>query len=325
MLAASMVSAQSNFVRTKEGRNMLNKNQLIANCLRNLKKNRTDAMAVSVCECQTQTLDRQFTNKQFAKHTKSGLIDLDGLMKEDSLVEKRFQECYTNSGQTLLFQAEGFESQFISNCISAIKDNTEKKLDINNLTSFCKCQLQMVKAKKISDKEMETLSDPNSLLFFEMVSKCGDPFLEKNEIVDNWTSTMVADVRGPNTDTVKVLALNGMTFVKLKLGSLVKVWLFDTGASDLLINNEMEETLKQENILSSANYLGIGQYEMANGMIDTCRRYRVDNIQIGSYMLNNIVVAVTDKGKRIIVGKSLLNKFSQWELNNRNNDLILTK
>lgn len=149
MLAASFATGQSNFVRSKEGRNILNKKQLISNCLRNLNKNRTDAVAVSVCECQTENLDRKFTNKQFAKHTKGGLIDLDGLMNEDSLVAKRFQECYTNSGQTLLFQAEGFESQFISNCIAAIRDNTEKKLDINNLTSFCKCQLQMVKAKKI--------------------------------------------------------------------------------------------------------------------------------------------------------------------------------
>jgi len=119
--------------------------------------------------------------------------------------------------------------------------------------------------------------------------------------------------------------MNGMTFLKIKTGSLVQFWLFDTGATDLLINSEMEQQLKKENILLQENYLGTGEYEMANGVIDTCRKYKIDNIRIGKYAVNNVTVAVTDKGKKIIVGKSLLNKFSSWMINNKEELLILTK
>lgn len=116
-----------------------------------------------------------------------------------------------------------------------------------------------------------------------------------------------------------------MTYVKLKVGSLVQIWLFDTGATDLLITNEMAETLKEEKVIGDENYLGIGEYEMANGVVDSCKKYRINNIRIGHFSIDNVIVAVSEKGKRIIAGKALFNKFARWTLNNEENNLILWK
>jgi hypothetical protein len=182
-----------------------------------------------------------------------------------------------------------------------------------------------VKTKKITDAQMKTLRNPNSILFYEMIYTCGNPFSTSNEAERNWSKQSQMDVKGPVIDTIDILNLNGMTYVKVKVGSMIQMWLLDTGASDLLINAEMEETLKKENILNDANYLGIGEYEMANGTIDTCRKYKINNVRFGKFYVDNITVAVSDKGKRIIAGKSLLNKFSTWILNNETSTLILTK
>ncbi|MEO6734619.1 MAG: retropepsin-like aspartic protease [Ferruginibacter sp.] len=325
IIIAAQSFGQGEFIHTKEGRSILKRRELIANCLKALHKDKTDKTALSICECQTDKFDGHFTNKQYKKHSSKGTINLTGLVEEDSLFEKEIQNCYTGSGKTLLLQAESFESEFISNCIKSIQKNTEKKLDSNRLSDFCTCQLNLVKTKKISDAEMETLSNPNSLLFYEVMYKCGDPFSNQETLDKNWNRSLEKDITGPLSDTIKILTLNGMTYVKVKTGSKTQFWLFDTGASDLLINKEMEKDLKIENIITESNYLGTGEYEMANGMIDTCRRYKINNIQIGKFSVNNIVVAVTDKGKRIIVGKGLLNKFSNWVLSNRDNTLIITK
>ena len=155
--------------------------------------------------------------------------------------------------------------------------------------------------------------------------KCGDPFSNGENVDQNWNQNLEKDIEGPSTDTMKILNLNGMTYVKMKIAGTTQFWLLDTGASDLLINTDMEKDLKSEKIITDANYLGIGEYEMANGMIDTCRRYKINTVQIGKFTVNNIVVAVTEKGKRIIAGKGLLNKFSNYLLNNRDNTLILNK
>ncbi|MDB5208066.1 MAG: hypothetical protein JWR72_3141 [Flavisolibacter sp.] len=312
-------------IYTKEGRAILNRMQLITNCLKSLNKNRADKTALAVCQCQVQKIDRQFTNKQYKKHTKANVIDINGLMEDDSLVAQNIRACFTNSGQTVLLQAEGFEEDFLSNCRKSIESSSEKSLDVNRIKNFCRCQLQLVKARKLTDAEMSTLSNPNSVLFYEIMYKCGSPFVDKEETQRNWTPYAEADVRGAVSDTIDILTLNGMTYVKIKIGSMIQVWLLDTGASDLLIGTELESALKKENIINESNYLGTGEYELANGMIDTCRRYKVNNVQIGDFIIDNVLLAVTEKGKRIIVGKALLNKFRKWSLNNEENKLVLSK
>ena len=326
LLSITSISVAQNFyIYTKEGRQILIRKDLIRNCLHSFHKDFNDTAALAICECQINKLDKHFTKKQYKQFTDDRMIDLNGLIKSDSAFHIQYQECYTASGKTLLLEAEGFESDFITGCVRDIQKNTEKTLDSNKLIKFCKCQLEMVKNKKITDLQMKALSNPNSLLFYEVMYTCGNPFEENEKYEKPWSETSIKDIDGPETDTINILTMNGMTYLKLKTGSLVQFWLLDTGASDLLINKDMESTLKNEHIITDENYLGTGEYEMANGMIDTCRKYLINNISIGKYKLNNIVVAVTDKGKRIIAGKILLNKFSNFILDNKENLLILHK
>ena len=311
-------------IYTKEGREILNRKQLVYMCLNTLKKSKADTTALAICECQADKINRRFTNKQYKKHTNGGFIDLNALIKEDSVVENEIKACFTRSGKTILLQAESDEDKYMSHCIERVTKATEKTLDSSRVVRFCNCRLQMIKTKKLSDAELEELDNPNSILFYEIVYKCGDPFAIDGPIQRNWSASSRADVKGPATDTINVLTLNGMTYVKVKIGNSVQVWLFDSGAADMLINTEMETDLRNQNIINEANYLGSQEYEFANGDVDSCRRYRINGVQIGGFTVDNVVVAVTDKGKRILLGKSLLNKFSRWVLDNKENKLILS-
>ncbi len=316
---------QDDFIRSKEGRIMLSRKQIMKSCLSALKKDRFDKTGLIICECQMDLIDGRFTNKQYKKHTISGLIKIDELINEDSLLSAQIRDCYTNTGQSTLLFAEASEDRYISSCMKRLSENSEKKLDSVKLHAFCRCQSSLVKSKKITDSEMATLSDPNSMLFFEMIYKCGDPFNTNSVVTKNWDKQSSSNLTGPDSDTVNVLNLDGLTYLKIKIGSEMKVWLFDTGASDLLITAEMEKKLLGEQIFNSENYLGIGEYEMANGMIDSCRKYSVNGIQMGKFIIDHVTVAVTEKGKRIIAGRSLLNKFRTWIINNQEKTLILSR
>ncbi|HEU4901893.1 MAG TPA: retropepsin-like aspartic protease [Flavisolibacter sp.] len=310
-------------IYTSENLPILNRGDLVEDCLQALNKNQSDKTALDICECQASKLNGRFSKKQYRQFTRKNIIDLQALIHTDSLLEKELQDCYIASGKTVLLQAETNEKQFLEQCQQSIQASSDKTLDPVRVGNFCQCQLQLVKTKKLTDQEMRTLHDPNSLLFFEIMYRCGDPFASKDVIERNWTAAAALDVKGPAADTVQVATLNGMSYVKMKTGSLVQVWLFDTGASDLLINTEMEAALKKESILTEANYLGTGEYEMANGTVDTCRRYRINNVQIGRFFVDNVVVSVSEKAKRILVGKALLNKFRHWTLSNQENKLVL--
>ena len=319
------LTAQTKFLRTKEGRPILDRNHLVYSCLKTLHKDNTDKLAVSICECQISKLDRHFTYSQFKQHTTDGIIDLTTMIKHDSSLNKSIQECYSSTGQTTLLEAEGFEDDYIEHCVKNLRENTNKKLDSTRLQAFCRCQLELVKSKKIKDEDMRTLSDPNSLFFYEMIYNCGDPFNDDIKNQNNWNQNSKNDIQGPQEDTLNILTINGMSYIKARIGNLLKVWLFDTGSSDLVINKEMEGELKNEGLINQSNYLGIGQYEMANGLVDTCRKYMISNLKVGNFTVNNIVVAVTEKGKKIIIGRSFLNKFEYWQLENNKQTLILSK
>ncbi|XVJ65511.1 MAG: clan AA aspartic protease [Lacibacter sp.] len=317
--------SQDEYIRSVEGKPYLSKRALFNDCLKSLNKTRADETAATLCECRISKLNRKFTNTQFRKHTKAGIVDLAAMINENPVLQNELQECYANTGKTILLQAENYEDDFIVSCIENIRRNTSRRTEYEFLQRFCKCQLEMVKSRKTTDAEMKQLSDPNSVFYYEMLYKCGYPFETDVNQTEGWTTRSQADINGPQADTIPVLTINNMTFVKVKVGELVQIWLFDTGASDLLINFETEQSLKTQGILVNDNYLGTGEYEMANGQVDTCRKYKINSIQIGDFSVNNLIVAVTDKGRKNILGKSLLNKFQNWEINNKSGHLILRK
>ena len=285
---------------------------------------RSNKLAVSICECQVSKMDRHFTNKQFQSvSTKQG-IDISNLINSDPSIKKIIEDCYKSSNQTILLSAQGFQDEMLRKCKENILLSNSKNVDTNKVAEFCKCQLNLIRDKKITDDEMATVNDPNSVLFYQVMYSCGDPFASDN-VQKGWTSNSENDINGPKIDTIKILSLNGMHYLKIKIGSLVYFWLLDTGATDMLITKEMEEKLMNEKVLSPNNFLGIGNYEMANGEIDTCRKYKIAGMQIGQYSIDNIVIAVSDKARRVIAGKVFLNKFSNWTINNKENILIVNK
>lgn len=316
---------ENNYIFSKDGKPVLNKRDFVFNCLRSMNKNRTDQTALSVCECQAEKLNRKFTSRQIKSYTYNGVVYVKGLLSEDSITRNEIQKCFENSGKTILLQAEGFEENFIEWCKESIIKGTIKKLDSNKVKTFCACELNLIKQKKLTDKELNELSNPNSLLFYEISFKCGSPFETSQEPSKNWNEHFKDDLTGPASDTIPMLTMSGMSLIKITIGGNTQVWILDTGATDLLINKETEEQLKKQNILNTSNYIGITEYEMANGTIDSCRKYKVNGVKIGGYKVDNVIIAVSDKGRQLLVGKSLLNKFSSWIMDNKNKVLMLTK
>ncbi|MCX6210696.1 MAG: retropepsin-like aspartic protease [Bacteroidetes bacterium] len=270
-------------------------------------------------------LDGHFSSKDYVKYSFNGSINLSELINSDTVLKKQMEECYTSTNKTLLMNAEGFQQKILTKCYDFYLEKYGVKVDKDRLRTFCQCQVDLIKSKKITDSDFENINNPNSLTYYQFYYNCNHPFIDKDSIDRNWNVFIKNDVDGPEADTIKILNFKGMTFVKIKIGNNKQVWLFDSGASDLLINKETEEELKKQGIINKDNFLGISEYEMANGTIDSCRTYRINNLQIGHFKVNNVIVAASDKAKKLILGRSVMNKFTRWTLNNENSTLIFTK
>jgi Aspartyl protease len=325
LFICSWCIGQEDYIYTADGKTITSRRDLISDCLLSLKKDKTNKAALSICNCQADKLNFYFSTQQLKKFTKKNVIDLAGMIDADSVKKKQVQDCFSNSNKTALLQAEGFKDDMIKDCMTNIQKGSKEKADTSHIRKFCECQVEFIKNKKVSDSDLDKLSNENSAIYYEIIYNCGLPFSVNPGENLNWNENLEKDISGPAVDTIKVLSFNGDTYLRIKIGTTSDIWLFDTGASGFLITKEMEKQLTTEKILTPANYKGIGEYELANGAVDSCRKYIVNNIQIGKFKVNNITISVTDKGKKIIAGKNLFNKFKSLTLDNKNDLLILHK
>ncbi len=255
--------SQTESIYTKEGKPILNRRDMIYNCLHSMNTDRSNKSALDICECQMNKLNYSFTTKQYRSVTVNRVVDIAKLIKLDTAVENAIERCYKSSNQTILLSAQSFGGAMIEKCKENILSKATKDVDINKVANFCSCQLEIIKNKKLNDVEMDALNDPNSILFYQVMSTCGDPFSD-NDFKSEWTQASGRDINGPQSDTVNLLSFNGMHYVKLKVGSVIYFWLLDTGASDMLITKELEQKLKDEKIFSAGVYFSICHFIFSN-------------------------------------------------------------
>ncbi len=319
---SNFASAQSEYIYSIEGDMISDSRTFFNRCINSYKIDGKWGDAPAICRCQLENINRKFTNKQFKNFTKDGLIDLNGLIETNTRVKQKIHECLTETGKTVLVQTENHTSRFVKTCVENMKSLADSlKLSEQKIVEYCNCRANLISDNNYTDQNLEKLSNVNSEIYYVFQSSCGK-YLEKEE----YRRFGIQNIVGPSADTILFINFRGMSYLNIKLSVFDDLyWLLDTGASDLLINLEMEEILKANGVLNDENFTGIRDYELANGTNEKCRSYVGDNIRIGDFTLNNVSISVSETGKKILVGRSLLNKFSTITLDNKLNKIYLTK
>ena len=98
-----------------------------------------------------------------------------------------------------------------------------------------------------------------------------------------------SDIAGPNIDSVQVISIMGMHKVRIKIGDEIRIWMIDSGASDLLIPDKSATELKAKKLFSELDFIGEGQYVLADSRLITCKSYKIDGLQIGNFKVNNVI------------------------------------
>jgi hypothetical protein len=209
--------------------------------------------------------------------------------------------------------------------VQNLKLAAKEPIDDALAVSYCSCAVNVIEKRKITVARFDELSDPTSFLYNEIAYNCGSPYLKSSEVASKWSPADSIDIIGPASDSVQMISVLGMHKIKITIGGVTKIWLLDSGASDLLISEDYAKELKDKGVLTEANYLGEGNYSLADSRIITCKRYKVNGVKIGSFQLNNVVLSVSKHAKEFLLGKVLLNKFSRWTLDNKTDMLILKK
>lgn len=216
----------------------------------------------------------------------------------------------------------------IKNCVNEIlSDGEMNEIWTKELADeYCDCAISKLLSAGYTYKDILEIEDENSASFNEIALPCVAEVFKTNTEFKSSNSYNIYDIKGgAYLSLIPLVDYLGQGYkIKINISGVVKYYLFDTGASDLIINRDTERELLLNGVLKKENYLNKTEYTLANNQTVKAQMVKLDNIIIGDYTLNNVVIAVIDEGS-LLCGKSFLDKFKKWEIDKQNNVLILYK
>lgn len=164
----------------------------------------------------------------------------------------------------------------------------------------------------------------NALTYVLSLAKEKAKKLEEYERDPFSNSSIAANQVIANSDgAIPLTRSNGVYFINVRICGNPQKFTFDSGASDVLISTNMEQCLIQNRKISKADFLVPALYEIADGTIVHYRRVKIPEISIGGYLVKNVVACVGSTQSSLLPGKSFLDKFSSWTIDNDKSSLIL--
>lgn len=126
-------------------------------------------------------------------------------------------------------------------------------------------------------------------------------------------------------EVVKLFKNGGIYLVNLKLGSKPVTAILDSGASVVSISKEVETELLQDRIITRNDYISPAKYRIANGQILTAKRFILPSLTVGRLKMKNVICSIVDDSSSILLGKSFLDQFAKWSIDNDKQTLTLEK
>lgn len=125
-----------------------------------------------------------------------------------------------------------------------------------------------------------------------------------------------------DTKIVKIHKYGSIDKVPISIGGEKYEYIIDSGASFLTIDENIEKKLTEMGVLRSTDYVGVVNLELADGQTKNFRKVILPTITIGNIKVNNIETVIIEDGN-LLLGKSVLNKFKEWRIDNFKRELIL--
>lgn len=124
--------------------------------------------------------------------------------------------------------------------------------------------------------------------------------------------------------TVPVKKQGNTYLVEIRLGGKSLLYTIDSGASEMVITTTVLKDLMDQGIIRNTDFLPEKTFILADGSEKVYKRVMLPVISIGTNRVTNVVSIITENGNPLLLGKSFLDKFGSWKINNSNLTLELT-
>ena len=126
---------------------------------------------------------------------------------------------------------------------------------------------------------------------------------------DNATTSSRPSNTNSNKVILPIINEGNMKYVYIKIGNKKYKYLIDTGASDMVINSDIEQDLLNTGFLRLGDYSQPRIYEIANGQEIKLEIAKLNYITIDSQQFYDIDIAIGNQHASLLLGMSFLNRF----------------
>lgn len=126
-----------------------------------------------------------------------------------------------------------------------------------------------------------------------------------------------------NFKSINLIKSGKTYYVNISIGGKKKKYVLDSGASDVTIDESTYKQLRQSGIIKVKHKLPDGEYQIADGSSKTYRRTLLPEISIGTLKIIDVVTTIVPDGQPLLLGKSFLDNFKTWKIDNSKNILII--
>src|SRR6516164_2295608 len=106
-------------------------------------------------------------------------------------------------------------------------------------------------------------------------------------------------------------------------GALVLPFVLDTGASFVVIPEDVFRTLTRTGTVTESDFIGTGTAVLADGSKHASDSYVLHEVRVGDHIVRNVVASVVSVNGAALLGQSFLSKLPAWSIDNTREALVI--
>ena len=165
-----------------------------------------------------------------------------------------------------------------------------------------------------------------TLCFFVLTSACTQSGRRK-PVSGNETPQVNSNKHTNNSgvkNVIKMKMSGGVYLIPAKVNGSNMDFIFDTGASDITISQVEALFLYRQGTLTEEDFIGVQQYQIADGSISEGSIINLKTVQIGNKVLYNVKASIIhNTSAPLLLGQSALNQFGQITIDYNNSQITL--
>lgn len=226
------------------------------------------------------------------------------------------------------------EIEISKSLLKEVETNYQNRLSYNVLkffvTSFENLENNKCKVwsdfQKLDNRKFQ-LNDFNSeamTLIAKKIDDYKDYCSQENLVLTQTKRNFAQEFSSSNTFDLNYE--NGVYSIALEINKVLELdFIFDSGASVVLIPEDVFRVLLRLNAIKKEHMLGLQEFTIADGSTMKKPVFLIESLKIGNIEVNNIEAAVGELNSNLLLGQSFQKEFKLIKIDNKNNKLIIDK